>query len=185
MKEVQAINRFKRFLQVEKGLSENSIYSNTYDLKKFSDFMSSNNKDILTATQDDIQQFLEIVPPRGHDPTGAVAAARELARNGVDCVNIPDGPRASARMSPMALATPAATATPQPTATSPTSTPLPPSPPADSARRPLTLHSRSTPGSGRASDSGARDGVAQPASASVARTASARPLTARPAPVAP
>jgi methionine synthase I (cobalamin-dependent)/5,10-methylenetetrahydrofolate reductase len=48
---------------------------------------------------------IEIVPPRGHDPAGAVAAARNLARNGVDCVNIPDGPRASARMSPMALAT--------------------------------------------------------------------------------
>jgi len=58
VKEVQAINRFKRFLEVEKGLSPNSIYSYTYDLKKFSDFLSSYNKDILSATQDDIQQFL-------------------------------------------------------------------------------------------------------------------------------
>ncbi|HPW17127.1 MAG TPA: bifunctional homocysteine S-methyltransferase/methylenetetrahydrofolate reductase [Candidatus Aminicenantes bacterium] len=48
---------------------------------------------------------VEIVPPRGHDPAAAVEAARELAGRGVDCVNIPDGPRASARMSPMALAT--------------------------------------------------------------------------------
>ena len=47
---------------------------------------------------------VEIVPPRGQDPSSAVEAARVLGRNGVDCVNIPDGPRASARMSPMALA---------------------------------------------------------------------------------
>jgi len=47
---------------------------------------------------------VEIVPPRGHDPSAAVAAARKLGQSGVDCVNIPDGPRASARMSPMALA---------------------------------------------------------------------------------
>lgn len=47
---------------------------------------------------------VEIVPPRGHDPAAAVEAARNLGRHGVDCVNIPDGPRASARMSPMALA---------------------------------------------------------------------------------
>lgn len=47
---------------------------------------------------------VEIVPPRGHDPSVAIEAARALGKRGVDCVNIPDGPRASARMSPMALA---------------------------------------------------------------------------------
>lgn len=47
---------------------------------------------------------VEIVPPRGHDPSPAIDAASTLGRHGVDCVNIPDGPRASARMSPMALA---------------------------------------------------------------------------------
>jgi integrase/recombinase XerD len=59
VKDLQAIKRFKRFLQVEKGLSPNSVYSYTYDLKKFSDFLSTNNKDILSATQEDIQQFLK------------------------------------------------------------------------------------------------------------------------------
>lgn len=59
MKGLQAIKRFKRFLQVEKGLSANSVYSYTYDLKKFSEYLSVNNKDILTATQDDIKQFLK------------------------------------------------------------------------------------------------------------------------------
>ncbi|MGB8952427.1 MAG: bifunctional homocysteine S-methyltransferase/methylenetetrahydrofolate reductase [Candidatus Aminicenantales bacterium] len=47
---------------------------------------------------------VEIVPPRGFDPSQAVEAARLLRQHGVDCINIPDGPRASARMSPMALA---------------------------------------------------------------------------------
>jgi homocysteine S-methyltransferase len=47
---------------------------------------------------------VEIVPPRGCDPSGAIEIARELKAKGVDCVNIPDGPRASARMSSMALA---------------------------------------------------------------------------------
>jgi homocysteine S-methyltransferase len=47
---------------------------------------------------------VEILPPRGVDPRAAVAAALKLKRAGVDCVNIPDGPRASARMSSMSLA---------------------------------------------------------------------------------
>jgi methionine synthase I (cobalamin-dependent)/5,10-methylenetetrahydrofolate reductase len=47
---------------------------------------------------------VEIVPPRGPDPGAAVQAARRLKEQGVDCLNIPDGPRATARMSPMALA---------------------------------------------------------------------------------
>jgi integrase/recombinase XerD len=59
VKEIQAIKRFKKFLQVEKGLSPNSIYSYTYDLKKFNEFLTSNNKNILAATKEDIQQFLK------------------------------------------------------------------------------------------------------------------------------
>ena len=47
---------------------------------------------------------VEVVPPRGPDPAKTLEAARRLADKGILCVNIPDGPRASARMSPMALA---------------------------------------------------------------------------------
>jgi methionine synthase I (cobalamin-dependent)/5,10-methylenetetrahydrofolate reductase len=47
---------------------------------------------------------VEIVPPRGHNPSQVIETVRMLEREGIDCVNIPDGPRASARMSPMALA---------------------------------------------------------------------------------
>lgn len=47
---------------------------------------------------------VEISPPRGTDLTRVLEGAGLLFRHGVDAVNIPDGPRASARMSPMALA---------------------------------------------------------------------------------
>ncbi|MBM3297413.1 MAG: bifunctional homocysteine S-methyltransferase/methylenetetrahydrofolate reductase, partial [Candidatus Aminicenantes bacterium] len=47
---------------------------------------------------------VEVVPPRGHNPAPAVEAVRKLRERGVDCVNLPDGPRASARMSSQALA---------------------------------------------------------------------------------
>jgi len=46
---------------------------------------------------------IEIVPPRGHNPSKIIEIARRLEKKGIDCVNIPDGPRASARMSSMAL----------------------------------------------------------------------------------
>jgi len=48
---------------------------------------------------------VEIDPPRGLDPARALEAARLLKVHGVHVINIADGPRASARMSPMVLAT--------------------------------------------------------------------------------
>ncbi len=47
---------------------------------------------------------VEIDPPRGTDPTKAVEGAMMLRGEGIDAINIADGPRASARMSPLALA---------------------------------------------------------------------------------
>jgi len=49
-------------------------------------------------------RVVEIVPPRGCDTTKEVEGARLLAAHHIDGVNIPDGPRASARMSAQALA---------------------------------------------------------------------------------
>ena len=48
--------------------------------------------------------FVEILPPRGSDPSREIEGARLCSANGVDGINIPDGPRASARMSAQALA---------------------------------------------------------------------------------
>ncbi|HUX07227.1 MAG TPA: bifunctional homocysteine S-methyltransferase/methylenetetrahydrofolate reductase [Acidobacteriota bacterium] len=47
---------------------------------------------------------IELTPPRSPDPAKALKSAAMLKEYGVDCVNIPDGPRASARISPMVLA---------------------------------------------------------------------------------
>jgi len=45
----------------------------------------------------------EISPPRGTDPSRALEGAEMLKAAGFDAVNIPDGPRATARMSPLVL----------------------------------------------------------------------------------
>ena len=47
---------------------------------------------------------VELTPPRTPDLTGMLARARECYLAGVDAINIPDGPRASARVSPMIAA---------------------------------------------------------------------------------
>lgn len=46
----------------------------------------------------------ELVPPRGPDPSKTIEAARQLKAHGVFAINVPDGPRASARMGAQAMA---------------------------------------------------------------------------------
>jgi 5,10-methylenetetrahydrofolate reductase len=43
--------------------------------------------------------FVEILPPRGIDAAREIAGAKLCKENGIDCINVPDGPRASARLS--------------------------------------------------------------------------------------
>ena len=43
--------------------------------------------------------FVEILPPRGVDASREIAGAVLCKAAGIDCINVPDGPRASARMS--------------------------------------------------------------------------------------
>jgi homocysteine S-methyltransferase len=47
---------------------------------------------------------VEILPPRGYDLQSTIAKAARLRERGVCAVNIPDGPRASARLSPLMTA---------------------------------------------------------------------------------
>lgn len=75
MKEIKEITRFKRFLKVEKGLSQNSIYSYSYDLKKFNEFLEDKNKSILSANQEDIERFLKFEQNKKHN------SSRTLARS--------------------------------------------------------------------------------------------------------
>jgi len=43
--------------------------------------------------------FVEILPPKGVDPASEIAGAKLCKDAGIDCINVPDGPRASARLS--------------------------------------------------------------------------------------
>jgi methionine synthase / methylenetetrahydrofolate reductase(NADPH) len=47
--------------------------------------------------------LVEIVPPRGLDASRELEGAKLCKRAGIDCVNVPNGPRASARLSAAAL----------------------------------------------------------------------------------
>lgn len=48
--------------------------------------------------------MVEILPPRGSDPGRELQSAAFFEKQGADAINIPDGPRANARMSNQALA---------------------------------------------------------------------------------
>ena len=43
--------------------------------------------------------LVEILPPRGPDASQEIAGAKRCKEAGIDCVNVPDGPRGSARLS--------------------------------------------------------------------------------------
>ena len=47
---------------------------------------------------------IEVTPPRGFDLTSIVEKAKLCKDGGIDAINIPDGPRASSRLSPMITA---------------------------------------------------------------------------------
>jgi len=47
---------------------------------------------------------VELLPPKSSDMTALLSKARQCAEAGIDAINIPDGPRASARVSPMIAA---------------------------------------------------------------------------------
>lgn len=58
----------------------------------------------VPTSPDEFVVSVEVNPPPGLDPAKAINAARMLRNNGVDVINIADGPRASVRMSNQALA---------------------------------------------------------------------------------
>jgi 5,10-methylenetetrahydrofolate reductase len=59
------------------------------------------NKSVLGGklTAGKFVAFVEILPPRGIDASKEIEGAKLCKAAGIDCINVPDGPRASARMS--------------------------------------------------------------------------------------
>ncbi len=47
---------------------------------------------------------VELLPPRGWDLSSTIEKSQALYRHGLDAINIPDGPRASSRISPLIVA---------------------------------------------------------------------------------
>ena len=52
------VKEFKDYLEVEKGLSPNSVFSYLSDLNKLDKFLSKEDKDIVSITKNEIQAFL-------------------------------------------------------------------------------------------------------------------------------
>ncbi|MGA9269042.1 MAG: site-specific tyrosine recombinase XerD [Lutimonas sp.] len=61
----QALNDFKYFLKIERGLSENSVQAYGRDLQKFANFQeeSTNNKGPITVTEEDVREFIYRIEP--------------------------------------------------------------------------------------------------------------------------
>jgi integrase/recombinase XerD len=91
VKDNQEIKRFKRFLQVEKGLSENSVFSYAYDLKKFSDFLEGQEKSIMSATQDDILRFLAFEKTKKNNSSRTLARSLAAIRQFYSFVSVTFG----------------------------------------------------------------------------------------------
>ncbi len=81
--QVNLIKDFQNYLLVERGLSENSIFSYTYDLKKFHEYLSRHEKNFLEVKTDDISEFLKEQKKKkisGRSLARAVAALRQFYR---------------------------------------------------------------------------------------------------------
>ena len=52
------VNNFKEYLTIEKGLSENSIFSYVSDIQKLERFLSKEKKQLQVSTHNDISNFL-------------------------------------------------------------------------------------------------------------------------------
>ncbi len=66
--------------------------------------LAQRSKFAAKLTNGEFVSSLELVPPRGHTIRRVLGRAGKALKAGIDLINIPDGPRASARMSPLAMA---------------------------------------------------------------------------------
>lgn len=77
------IKEFQDYLLMERGLSENSIFSYSYDLKKFHSYITRHKKDFLEVKTEDISNFLKEQKRKkisSRSLARAVAALRQFYR---------------------------------------------------------------------------------------------------------
>lgn len=68
------VKEFQNYLQVDRGLSKNSVFSYSYDLKKFQHYLEINKKEFLGVTTEDISTYLQ-------DQKSKNISTRSLARS--------------------------------------------------------------------------------------------------------
>ena len=81
--QAKLIKEFQDYLLVEKGLSENSIFSYSYDLKKFQEYLGRQKKGFVEVRSDDITDFLSEQKRKkisSRSLARAVAALRQFYR---------------------------------------------------------------------------------------------------------
>jgi methionine synthase / methylenetetrahydrofolate reductase(NADPH) len=102
---IRAIRRAVRALQPVKRMDRNPA-SLTVTAPEAVHVAARTEKSRLSTklVRGEFVTLAELVSPRGVSPLKEVAKARRLHHFGIDAINIPDGPRASARMSALAMA---------------------------------------------------------------------------------
>lgn len=102
---IRAIRRAVRALQPVKKMDRGSA-SFTVTAPEAVHVAARTEKSRLSTklVRGEFVTLAELVSPRGVSPLKEVAKARRLHQFGIDAINIPDGPRASARMSALAMA---------------------------------------------------------------------------------
>lgn len=103
---IRAIRRAVRALQPSQRL-ESTVANLTVTAPESVRVYEKNEKSRLSnkLLRKEPVRLVELVAPKGVSPSRQVENARRLHHAGIDAINIPDGPRASARMAAMALAT--------------------------------------------------------------------------------
>ena len=61
------VKDFQEYLEVEKGLSENSIFSYVSDVKKLNRFLAKEQIELQSSTQENIDEFLQKKTGRGKE----------------------------------------------------------------------------------------------------------------------
>ena len=102
---IRAIRRAVRALQPVKRMDRSSA-SLTVTAPEAVHVAARTEKSRLSTklVRGEFVTLAELVSPRGVSPLKEVTKARRLHHFGIDAINIPDGPRASARMSALAMA---------------------------------------------------------------------------------
>jgi len=102
---IRAIRRAVRALQPVKRMDRGSASLTVTAPEAVRVFERTEKSRLSTKlVRGEFVTLAELVSPRGVSPVKEITKARRLHQFGIDAINIPDGPRASARMSALAMA---------------------------------------------------------------------------------